>query len=314
MSDPTGTDARTTPAPKAGPKDVALWLGAMIALYGNAISLLGLLYAYVDYLFPDPALDYGYYDPYGGAVRSAMAFLIVGVPAYLVLTGLLNRDLRAHAEKEQLWVRRWVVVATLFIAALTILIRLVGLINDFLGGELQTRSLLKFLATVIVLGGGIAYYWEELRGRWRTQRARPIGIGVATLVVLTVVGGFLVIGSPATQRDYRFDEQRVYGLQEIQGQVVSYYQQTGALPTSLDQIDAVLKGYVVPEDPETGAPYTYRVTGTLSFEVCATFARPTPERGRGGGYSPAPFEDWTHPAGEHCFARTIDPAVFPVVK
>lgn len=314
MTNHTGTDVSTA-VPKAGPKDVALWLGAMIALYGNAISLLSLLYAYVEYLFPDPALDYGYYDPYGGAVRGAMAFLIVGVPAYLVLTGLINRDLRAHREKEDLWIRRWTVVGALFIAALTILIRLVGLINDFLGGELQTRSLLKFLATVVVLGGGIAYYWEELRGRWRTTRARPIGIAVASVIVLTIVGGFLVIGSPATQRDYRLDEQRVYGLQDIQGQVVSYYQQTGALPENLDRIAVLLKGYEQPTDPETGEPYGYRATGSLTFELCATFARATPERGgRSSIYAPSPFDDWTHPAGEHCFARTIDPTVYPVVK
>lgn len=315
MSDPTTTQPSTTPAPKAGPKDVALWLGAMIALYGSAISLLGLLYAYVDYLFPDPAI--GYYDPYGGAVRSAMAFLIVGVPAYLVLTGLLNRDLRAHPEKEQVWVRRWFVVATLFIAALTVVIRLIGLVNDFLGGELQTRSLLKFLATVIVLGGGIAYYWEELRGRWRTQRARPIGIGVATLVILTVVGGFLVIGSPATQRDYRLDEQRVAALSEIQWRIVDRYQTSGALPEQLADIADSIGGYSVPEDPETGEPYGYRVTGDLTFELCATFARETPEGFRdpyGGARPEFQFDNWQHGAGEVCFERTIDPKLYPKVE
>ena len=311
MTDPMSTDASTTPAPKAGPKDVALWLGAMVALYGSVISLLGLLYGYVDYLFPDPAV--GYYDPYGGAVRSAMAFLIVGVPTYLVLTGLLNRDLRAHPDKEHVWVRRWFVVATLFIASVTILTRLVGLVNDFLGGELQMRSLLKFLATIVILGGGIAYYWEELRGRWRITRARPIGIAVATVVVLTIVGGFLVIGSPATQRDYRLDEQRVGALSEIQWRIVDRYQASGTLPEQLTDIDDAIGGYSVPDDPETGEPYTYRVTGALSFELCATFARETPE-GRGDMYMGAPeyqFDNWRHGAGDVCFARTIDPDAYP---
>lgn len=312
MSDPTRTDVGTAPVPKAGPKEVALWLGAMIALYGNAISLLGLLYGYIDYLFPDPALEY-YGDPYGGAVRSAMAFLIVGVPAYLVLTGLLNRDLRAHPEKEGFWIRRWFVVATLFIAALTILVRLVGLINDFLGGELQTRSLLKFLATLVILGGGIAYYWEELRGRWRTTRARPLGIAVATVVVLTIVGGFLVIGSPATQREYRLDEQRVNGLTELQYRIVSVYQETGALPTTLAEVEGG-QGYEVPGDPETGADYGYRVTGPLSFELCATFSRATRTRDGQPLYGYAnPFDNWVHPAGDHCFERTIDPTLYPKV-
>ena len=65
---------------KATPKDVFLWLGAMISLYASAISFLGLLFAYVNYLFPDVTQGYyydEYYDPYSGAVRTAMAFLIV---------------------------------------------------------------------------------------------------------------------------------------------------------------------------------------------------------------------------------------------
>lgn len=312
MDESVTTSPAPPVSPKAGPKDVALWLGAMIALYGSVISLLALLYGYVDHFFPDPALEYGYYDPYGGAVRGAMAFLIVGVPAYLVLTGLLNRELREHPEKEDLWVRRWIVVATLFIAALTILIRLVGLVNDFLGGELQTRSLLKFLATVIVLGGGITYYWEELRGRWRTQRARPIGIAVLTVVVLTIVGGFLVIGSPATQRDFRLDEQRVASLQELQWRIVDRYQTTGELPATQEVLSDDIGEFKLPTDPVTGERYTYNVTGNLSFELCATFARETPA-GR-GGESPAVsgFDSWFHPAGEYCFDRTIDPTLYPV--
>ena len=312
MSEDAGTSTRPTePHVRATPKDVALWLGAMIALYGSAISLLGLLYGYVDYLFPDPALDY-YYDPYGGAVRGAMAFLIVGVPAYLLLTGLLNRDLRAHPEKLGLWVRRWVVVATLFIATLTILIRLIGLVNDFLGGELQLRSLLKFLATVVVLGGGIAYYWEELRGRWRTRRARPVGIAVAVVILATIVGGFLVIGSPATQRDYRLDEQRVNDLSNAQYQVVNYYQQEGAVPSTLAELGTIFKGYEPPTDPETGEPYGYRATGPNSFELCATFTRATRSRnGRPLGSDANAFDNWVHPAGNACFERTIDPAVYP---
>lgn len=317
MSEQMRTDAGNTGttgsgAPKAGPKEVALWLGAMIALYGSAISLLGLLYGYVDYLFPDPAIDY-YYDPYGGPVRAAMAFLIVGVPSYLVLTGLLNRDLRTHPEKEDIWVRRWFVVATLFIAALTILIRLVGLVSDFLGGELQVRSLLKFVATVVVLGGGIAYYWEELRGRWRTRRARPIGIGVAVALVVTVVGGFLVIGSPAEQRDYRLDEQRINALNEITYQVSNYYAEKRSLPSSLDAIREQLKGYVPPSDPETGEPFVYRTTDTYSYQLCATFARATPTRdGRpvAVGYV-EDYRAWVHPAGEFCFDLMIDPADYP---
>lgn len=300
--------------PRSGPMDVALWLGAMIALYGNVISLLGLLTAYVDYLFPDPAYDsYGsYVDPYSGAARGAIAFLIVGVPVYLTLTAFLNRDLRAHPEKEALGFRRWVIIGSMFIAAVVILARLVGILNDFLGGELQVRSILKFLLTVVVLGGGIAYYLEDLRGRWRRTKARPVAIVAGAVVLVAVLGGFFVIGSPAELRAYRLDEQRVNDLTNLQYQVVGYYQQKAVLPASVDAITAWNRGWRPPTDPETQDAYTYRVVGDLAFEVCATFSKATPERnGRAVGSGADAFDNWVHPAGEHCFARTINPETFP---
>jgi hypothetical protein len=45
-------------------------------------------------------------------------------------------------------------------------------------------------------------------------------------------------------------------------------------------------------DPESGAPYTYQVTGESTFKVCATFAQ-----ARDRASDPA----WNHPAGRHCF-------------
>ncbi|MFM8944547.1 MAG: DUF5671 domain-containing protein [Actinomycetota bacterium] len=309
-----------TTHPKVGPKDVFLWLGAMISLYASAISFLGLLFAYVNYLFPDVTQGYyydEYYDPYSGAVRTAMAFLIVSVPTFLVLTRMLNADLRTHPEKEEIWVRKWAIVATIFVASVTIAIDLVTLVQSFLGGELQTRFLLKVLAVLVVAGGGLWYYLEDLRGLWRRNAtaARATGIGAAALIVVTVLGGFLVIGSPMTQRLYRLDAQKVSDLQVIQSQLLyAYYQAKRELPPTLDALDDPTMGFQVPVDQETGEPYGYRVTGDLSFQLCATFNEASRERQGAPRFAEGGVtnDTWRHDAGEYCFDRTVDPAFFPV--
>ena len=116
--------------PKVTPKDFFLWLGAMVALYVSVISLLTLYFQYINHLFPD-ALNY-YVDPYSGAIRSAIASLIVITPLYIFLTRLLNKEIREHAEKKELWVRRWLIYITLFVAGITLAIDLIFLINTFL--------------------------------------------------------------------------------------------------------------------------------------------------------------------------------------
>ena len=305
---------------KATPKDVFLWLGAMISLYASAISFLGLLFAYVNYLFPDVTQGYyydEYYDPYSGAVRTAMAFLIVSVPAYLVLTRILNADLRKHPAKEDLWVRKWLIVATIFVASITIAIDLVTLVQSFLGGELQTRFLLKVVAVLVVAGGGLWYYLEDLRGLWRrnASAARITGIVTAGIILVTVVSGFLVIGSPMTQRLYRLDAQKVSDLQTIQGELLyTYYQAKRELPPTLDALNDTTIGFQVPVDQQSGEPYGYRVTGDLTFQLCATFNKASRAREGGPRFAEGGVtnESWHHDAGEYCFDRTVDPAFFPV--
>lgn len=310
----------TTTKPKVGPKDFFLWLGAMATLYASVISILTLYFQYIDRLFPDPLVTW--VDPYSGAIRFAIATLVVVTPLYIYLTRKLNADIRTNPEKKDLWVRRWIIFLTLFVGGLTIAITAVMLINEFLGGELTTRFLLKALAVFVVVAGFFWYYLSDLKGKWETkvQLAHALGYGVGALVLASIVAGFFIIGSPTDQRLYRFDEQKVMDLQSIQWQVVEYWRAKSALPAALDVLENPLSGYVVPVDPQTKEAYTYRTKGALVFELCATFnkesqagqygvsrpyAEPVPVKG--GDSLNGPF---THGAGEVCFERTIDPDLY----
>lgn len=302
--------------PKVTPKDFFLWLGAMVALYVSVGSFIALSFEYIDRLVGSAAIIG--YDPYTGAMRFAIASLIVLFPVYLFLTRKLNQDIRRNPEKKELWVRRWLVYVTVFAAGIGIVIDLVVLLYTFLGGEELTVAFLLKVLTVLVLFGGVFYYYlQDIRGTWERneKRSKQIGATVSVVVVLAIIGGFFIMGSPQTQRDLRNDQQRIDDLENIQRQVTDYYRSTEELPETLEDLQDPLVGGYINTDPETGDAYEYRVIDDLTFELCATFALPLPE------FSEAHIDrtdwrvrnalrqaqEWPHEQGRTCFERTIDP-------
>lgn len=306
---------------KTAPKDFFLWLGAIIALYGSITSFIALLFEYVNHAFPDTLAGYG--DPYGGAVRFAMAALIVLVPTLIILFRFIRASITVEAGKANIWARRWAIVLTLFIATVTIIIDLITLINTFLGGEISVRFGLKVAIVLLVALGVFLHFLADQKGYWilNPKKANMVGIAVGVLTLLSIVSGFFIIGTPQQARMLRYDEQKVYDLQNIQGQVVYYWQQKRALPESLGALNDPLSNYQVPVDGQTGNSYRFETKDKLTFTLCAVFNQPTPDT-RGQGSYPARdiaytspmggIEDsWIHGVGETCYTRTIDPDRFP---
>jgi hypothetical protein len=298
---------------KVTPKDFFLWAGAMVALYGSVIAFITLLFQYIEYAYPDP-LSYSYVDPFSGGIRFAMASLFVLVPTAIVLMRLIRRDISSTPEKQDLWIRRWALYLTVFIAGVTVIGDLITLVNYFLGGELTMRFILKVLVIFVVLGAAFVHFLADIRGYWSANPGRAkIAAWVAGIaVVAAIVAGFFIMGSPSQIRDSRLDAQRVGDLQSIQWEIVNYWQQKEELPDSLEDLEDPISGFNIPTDPLTDEPYTYRATGNLTFELCATFAVESIESQAGvrDPYS-GESENWQHEAGEQCFERTIDPERYP---
>src|SRR3989344_4288134 len=300
--------------PKVTPKDFFLWAGAMIALYGSVISFLTLLFQYINYAYPDP-LSYYWVEPYSGSMRFAMASLIVLVPLTVLLMRFIRKDIAHDAMMNELWVRRWALVLTVFIAGATVVGDLIALVNGFLGGDLTMRFILKVLVVLFVAGGVFLHFLADLRGYWNANpsRAKMVGLAAGVLVLAAIISGFFIMGTPGTVRLLRFDSQKVNDLQSIQWQVVTFWQQKERLPKSLEELKDPLSGMIIPVDPQSGNDYGYRVTkAPYSFELCAEFNVESNEATRTGGKVPTPAyfgglesENWQHGAGEQCFDRTI---------
>lgn len=307
-------------AQKTSPRDVFLHLLTIIGLYFGTFNLLTLLFQYINAAFPDP-LQPGFLV--GEATRFSLAALIIVYPVFIWASRFLHKDLVANPEKAEFRVRKWLLYFTLFAAALLIIGDLIALIRSFLGGELSVRFLLKVLAVLVVAGSVLGYYRYDLQkgtGRFSIKAKWFVWI-ISAAVVAIIIAGFFVAGSPFKQRLVRFDQEKVAHLQTVQGQILNFWQQKEELPQSLEELQDPLSGFLVPRDPQTNESYVYRVTGSLSFELCANFNLSSEEAGIGkGGYAfPAlPPEEvdanWEHDPGEKCFERKIDPERYRTVK
>lgn len=306
-----------TTKPKTTAKDFFLYLFALVLLYISVGSLISMLFDYIDYLYPD-ALG-GYYDFYSSGMRMAIATLIILFPLLVVATFYINRDLRDNPEKQEIGIRKWLLFLTLFLAAGFLIGDLVTLVNTFLNGEITTRFILKVLSVLLVAGYVLAYYVLDLRGVYlrNAKLGHLMGIIASIVVAVVLIGGFIVVGSPASQRLARFDAQKVTDLQGIQSEIVySFWQQKGRLPKDLSELNDPISGFKIPRDPQSGEMYTYEPGEGLSFKLCATFNKETTSlQGEQIMYAAYPIsntnESWKHGSGKTCFERTIDPELYP---
>lgn len=146
------------------------------------------------------------------------------------------------------------------------------------------------------------------------DRLRAFGWTVIVMVTIVAAVGLYVAGSPGTQRELKFDEQRLSDLQEIASVIDMYYSRKGAVPYALDELS--LSGsseYALRSvnDPVTDEPYRYEPIDSNDYRLCAVFDQPTPEDENAMRPTPvymdkfSPYaRDWTHPMGEYCYELT----------
>lgn len=306
--------------PKVTPKDFFLWFGAMAALYAGVLAFVSLIFDYINTAFPNPIRDsYYYYDAFGSNISYETASLIVLTPVFMALMRIIRRDIAKDPSRGETWVRRWALVLTLFLAGAAMVIDLIVALTTYLQGEeVTTAFILKVITVLLVAAGGFMHFYADMRGYWQREpaKAKLLNYAVGVLVLVTIIAGFFIIGTPQEIRRMKQDNIRVQDLQSIQWQVVNYWQQKESLPATLEEVEDPLSGYILPLDPKTGEAYGYKRNSPLDFALCATFElagnQKTAEYISARPYAgPSEQDNWTHEAGEVCFDRSIDPERYP---
>lgn len=294
--------------PRSHAKDVFLNLASMITLYSAAAALLNLLFTVINKAFPQITPYYGYYST--SSISFPVATLIIVFPLYILFMWLIERDLVGSLEARGSGIRKWLIYITLFISGGLVVGDLVAVVYYFIDGqELTAGFLLKVLSILVVAGAVFWYYITDIRNKLSSSTRKVSAIVVTIFVIAAIIVGFMVIGSPRAQRLSKYDQQRVSDLQNINFDIISYYQMNATLPNTLSDLANSGNYMVIPTDPETHTSYEYRVIGesAKAYELCATFNTDSTVVVNGepsmvaNGYP----NSWNHPAGRYCFSQAI---------
>lgn len=300
------------------PRDVFLHLFSIVVLYWSAVSFITLCWQYINYFFPDiNEIRYGY-QSYIGPIRFSVASLVIIFPLLLWASWYLNKIYRREVVVRESKIRKWLIYFTLFIASLIIIGDLVMVIYNFLGGDVTAKFMLKALSVLIVALVVFGYYLDDVRRSEPLKSAKYVASASGIIILAFVIGAFFIVGSPNQARLVQLDEQRMNDLENIQWQIVNYWQKKEQLPNSLSDLNDSISGSIAPQDPQTNQDYEYTIKDAklLNFELCASFslsnktqngvkpiaAYPVSERGLP--------RNWDHGQGRVCFERQIDKQLY----
>lgn len=291
-------------------------LASMITLYSAAGALLNLLFTVINKAYPKITAYYGYYNS-STSISFPVATLIIVFPLYILFMWLIERDLAGSLEARASGIRKWLIYITLFISGALVVGDLVAVVYYFIDGqELTAGFLFKVLSIFVVAGAVFGYYITDIRNKLSPSLRKMWAISAAVFVIVAIVVGFMVIGSPRTQRLAKYDEQRVMDLQNINQSIVYYFELKGSLPATLSEVASSGNYMIVPTDPETHTSYEYIMIGqsAKAYELCAVFNTDTTAYVNAAASS-RPLNEypaaWNHPAGRYCFSQNIPLSAYP---
>lgn len=286
-------------------KDFFLNLGATISLYTVVGSLVNLLFSVINNAYPQ--VTGSYYST--SSISWPVSILVIFFPIFILLMWFIAKEYTVNPQNKS-GIHKWLTYLTLFIAGFVLAADLITVLYYFIDGrELTTAFLLKVLVLLVITGSVFTYYISDIRGKLTLKNRNFWRIYALVLVLGSIVWGFSVLGSPQTQRLYKYDAEKINGLQNMKGQIEAYYGTNSKLPNNAEDLkDINFYGSVI--DPQTNLPYEYLKTGELSYKICADFNKESLKNDSQTAYYYGEAV-WTHPAGKHCFDQKINTLMYP---
>lgn len=278
------------------------YLLSLVALIFTALSVGMVVFSIIDKTIADAVRSY-----YGGdgSLKFAISSLFIAAPIYYVISVLIGRGLKSGELEKESPLRRWLTYFILLVSSLIILGVFIGVINNFLSGELTIRFILKALTVLVISGTVFSYYLYDAKRMTAGSTDRVVAVfgwASAALVLAAFVAAWFFVESPQIARARRLDQNLISNMNSIESAVNDYYNRTGSLPAQLSDLDSrnIRLDDSLLVDPETKEAISYNRIGEDEFELCATFRLDSETYDR--AYSPAYYPSGAkrHDAGYQC--------------
>jgi len=284
-----------------GALDAFLNLLGLITVGWMSIAIGMILFQIINKFFTDKAIDYVARFSQG-PLKFGIASAVILTPIFLAVSAWLHRNYKMGKLNHQSGIHRWLTYLMLLVSALTIIGRLIYQLFRFLDGDYAMAVILKTLVILAIAGGIFGYYLYDLVRRDFSKKSSVSILAMSLVIVValaSVIGGFIVIDSPATSRSVKFDEQRVNDLTDLDNRINLYYKENQELPEDLSA-----PRFSQFKDPVTDQPYEYQILGEEKFELCAIFDLKA--NTEDSDYRYYADRDWYyHEAGRQCFETSV---------
>ncbi len=277
------------------------YLLSLAALIFTALSVGMVVFGIIDKTVAD-ALNYNNYSGVDGQLKFAISALFIAAPVYYFISRLINRGLHKKELNLDSPLRRWLTYFIILVSSVTILGVFIGVINNFLSGELTVRFILKAGTMLIIAASVFSFYFYDIKRKEIKTKdlfMRLFTYISAALVLAAFVAAWFFVESPQVARAKRLDLIVINNIYQLENAVNSYYSQYDRLPATLDEIKNS-DIYLDPKsavDPETKQGIEYKVSGDNKFSFCATFRAASDNADQSFAYGPGNKE---HAAGYAC--------------
>jgi len=295
-----------------------LYMLSLVSLAFTAISSGQVVFQIINKKFPDAVNPYLHqFD--SGNLKFAIAAIIIAAPIYYFTAWQINKNLFSGGLAKEAAVRRWLTYFILFVASVTIIGWLIGVIFNYLDGELTAKFILKSATAIIIAAVVFSYYLydirrEELAGK-KDRVVRIYFYATAVLVSASLAAAFYYAPTPTETRNLRQDQDIISHFNQIDGAINGYLQQEKKLPANLE--DLILDRRFLLEsdikDSVTGEKFEYHIVKDKEqYKLCATFL--TDNRNSADSQYNYDNERWPHAAGRQCLIQRVYPLDAPIEK
>jgi len=286
------------------------YLLSLVSLIFTALSVGMISFGIIDKTVID-LINTNYGNP-DGQLKFAISALLIATPIFYIISHLIYRGLRRGEINKESGIRRWLTYFIILVSTLIILGVFIGVINNFLAGELTGRFIWKAITVFIIASVVFSFYFYDIR------RADPAVKNMAirlfffvslAVVVAAFVAAWFFVESPQMARERRLDQLVVNNISSLESMVNTYYDRHQALPDSLEALQAEKDLYITPDllvDPETKEAIVYNKLNERGFQFCATFRTDSlTQNGKNSAplYYTRSIQD--HAAGYQCLPGTL---------
>lgn len=293
------------------PKYAFYYLLSLASLIFVAVSLAIITFKIIDESVFD-ALNYYNFGSNQSALRFGISALLISSPIFFLCLNFINKGLKKGEIEKDSALRNWLTHFILAVSAVVILGSLVGIINDFLSGEMTLKSVLQLLTVIIISALVFSYYLYDIRRQKISKKDKVMKIfffSSLILIIAVFVSSWFFVEPPKLARERKVDNLLLNNIYSVESYINNYYDQNKKLPDNFIELRQGLginfddKSFF---DPITGEEIQYNKLEDLKFELCANFRTDSYESEKNRSY-PVYYGDGSkvYIKGWNCFKGNL---------